>query len=194
MRDIHKVLYGMYFGKRNLYLGCGMDKAESVIRQEWVNLDYFPKVKPDVCHDINKLPLPFDDGTFNCIFSCHTMEHVRRENFPYTMADIHRILAPKGWFVAITPHGLSNVAWGISQHHMMFNEMTWGGIDPRTYEKEGSYGHMDTEGLPYKKWNIARMNLVPFPEFENDPELEWKSKHLHNIINEIHVVMQREED
>ena len=194
MRDIHKAAYGMYFGKRNLYLGCGMDRTESSKRQEWVNLDYFPAVNPDVYHDINKVPLPFNDGEFNCIFSCHTMEHIRRENFVHVVADLHRILAPKGWLIAITPHGASDVAWGLPQHHMLFNDLTWGGMDRRIYEAKGTYGHMDTEGLPFKNWNIARLRFIPWSKFEQDPDLEFKSKHMTNIIMEIHAVMQREED
>jgi len=195
MRDVFVHTYKMYFGKRNLYIGSGMDRAQTNIRHEWVNLDSNPEVNPDVVHDINVLPLPFKDGEFNCVFSCHTLEHAKPERFIHLVAEIHRILAPGGWFISITPYGTSDVAWGMPQHRMLFNELTWNSLDRRVYydNNKGKYGEHDTEGLPFKNWNVAVIHLIPFTEFENDPEIEFKRKHYRNVIMEIHGVLQRVE-
>ena len=194
MREYTTSLYKMYFGENNLYVGCGMDYAESTPQHKWVNLDYNPEVKPDVLHDLNKLPLPFEDKSFDCIYSSHTLEHVKRENFIYLMDDFHRILKPNGWFIAIVPHGMSDSAWGQVQHNMQFNGMTFGGLDRKVFENEGDYGYKDTENLPFHYWNIALIQLIPASEFANDPDLEFKAKHYLNVITEIHAIMQRIEE
>jgi SAM-dependent methyltransferase len=186
--------YKIYFGENNLYAGCGMDKTPSNGAHKWVNLDYNKEVEPDILFDLNDRPLPFKDRTFNCIYSSHTLEHVHRENFIYLMDEFHRILKPQGWFVAIVPYGTSDSAWGQIQHNMQFNEMTFGCLDKAIFETEGNYGYKDTENYPFHYWNIASVQLVPFPEFADDPEVKWKAKHLRNVISEMHVVMQRIEE
>lgn len=49
-----------------LNLGCGTD-----IRSGWVNLDSAELPGVDVVHDLDRLPLPFEEGRFSLI-ECRT--------------------------------------------------------------------------------------------------------------------------
>jgi len=53
-----------------LNLGCGED-----YKLGWVNLDYNPKIEPDIVWDMNKIPLPFKNNTFSEILLNHVLEH-----------------------------------------------------------------------------------------------------------------------
>lgn len=71
-----------------LNLGCGND-----IRKGWINLDLYMHDGVDVSHDLNELPLPFDDNSFNVILCKNILEHIIY--FPL-MSELHRILKKGG--------------------------------------------------------------------------------------------------
>lgn len=82
---------------KKLNFGCGIYKKEG-----YVNLDWDEKVKPDVVHDFNKFPYPFEDNTFEEIEAIHVIEHLDR---PFAvMGELHRILKPGGLFIIKVPH------------------------------------------------------------------------------------------
>ena len=87
-----------------LNLGCGKFKKEG-----YKNLDYDPRTKPDVLHDLNVFPYPFKDNIFDEVYSSHVLEHLDK---PFeVMAQIHRILKPKGKLTLLLPHfsrGMTN--------------------------------------------------------------------------------------
>lgn len=78
-------------------LGCGEDRKEG-----YVNVDWQSSVQPDVVHDLNSLPYPFADGSFDEIFASHILEHLDR---PFAvMKEFHRLLAPGGKLIIKVPH------------------------------------------------------------------------------------------
>lgn len=81
---------------KKLNLGCGQD-----YREGWVNLDISSTVGADVVHDIEKLPLPFEDDSFEEILCHDILEHV--EYLPI-MKELYRILAPGGEITIRVPH------------------------------------------------------------------------------------------
>lgn len=82
---------------KKLNLGCGEFKKEG-----YVNLDWQPTTKPDVLHDLNVFPYPFDGDVFDLIEADHVLEHLDK---PFeVMKELHRI-AKKGAKVIIkVPH------------------------------------------------------------------------------------------
>ena len=54
-----------------LNLGCGND-----IKEGWVNMDYIGAEGVDVVHNLNRLPYPFPDNTFDSILASHVLEHL----------------------------------------------------------------------------------------------------------------------
>lgn len=191
MRDEVAWVHNKFFGKDNLYVGCGVDYTSSTNGVRWVNLDMNPDNHPDLVWDVNNLPLPFKDDEFDCIFTCHTLEHLERNRFVEFAAEAHRILKNGGRLIGITPYGSNDVAMGMPQHRMTFYEVTWQGLDVRVYDKERkSFGSGDDELLPFRKWDLEVLFVIPYPEFQKDPELAWKAKHLRNIIQDMHAVMR----
>jgi|SRR3989344_188865 len=82
---------------KKLNLGCGEDKKEG-----YVNVDFHSHVKPDVVHDLNVVPYPFAESTFDLVEAYHVLEHLDK---PFVvMKELHRILKPGGTIHIKVPH------------------------------------------------------------------------------------------
>jgi len=104
----------------NIHLGCG-----PYFIPNWVNVDYslgariasLPVIggivrslklfniewNPDILlHDLSK-PLPWPDASAECIYTSHTLEHLRREDGERLIAECLRILKPGGVLRIVVP-------------------------------------------------------------------------------------------
>lgn len=178
--------YGRYIqGAARLNLGCAKNPETG-----WLNLDMDPRVNPDVIHDLEKPPLPFADETFDCILGAHVFEHV--VNLVPLVHDLGRILKPGGFLIAVTPYGSSDDAWDCPHHVRSFSENTWAYFSQRLYDCETpTHGNGAYQGGEYQDWVIEERWLVPYPEFENDHEIEFKRKYWRNVIRELHCVLRK---
>ena len=110
----------------DLLLGCGSSRERRISwgdRAAWsdlVTLDFNDDHKPDVVHDISKIPLPFPDNTFDEIHAYEVMEHVGTQGdwkfFFEQWSDLWRILKPGGVLLGTSPAQHSNWAWGDPGH------------------------------------------------------------------------------
>lgn len=104
----------------NLHLGCGPYFIEG-----WINVDYSLGAKVAsipvlgslvkalnlfhidwdpriVLHNLAE-PLPWPDSSVECIYTSHTLEHLRREDGERLIAECHRILKPGGALRIVVP-------------------------------------------------------------------------------------------
>ncbi|MCP4373837.1 MAG: class I SAM-dependent methyltransferase [Deltaproteobacteria bacterium] len=82
---------------QKLNLGCGQFKKDG-----YINLDISPFSKADILHNLEKLPYPFDNNTFDVIEANHILEHL---SDPFrVMAELYRILKPGGNIYIRVPH------------------------------------------------------------------------------------------
>jgi SAM-dependent methyltransferase len=82
-------------GKLNL--GCG-----EFAKEGYINVDYYSAVEPDVRHNLNVFPYPFDDNQFDLIEADHLLEHL---DSPFNvMKELYRIAKPGGRIVIRVPH------------------------------------------------------------------------------------------
>ena len=78
-------------------LGCGESR-----RDGFINLDWKPSLNPDILHDLNKFPYPFEDSTIDYIEASHIIEHLDK---PFNaFKELHRILKPGGKLMVKVPH------------------------------------------------------------------------------------------
>lgn len=116
-----------------LNLGCGND-----IREGWVNLDIADLPGVDIVHDLNVLPLPFADESFDEILCLDVLEHV---DYPILLKECHRILRGNGRIRIEVPHFSSNNNFVDPTHRNRFSVKTFNFFCPNTYEgkKRGCY-------------------------------------------------------
>jgi predicted SAM-dependent methyltransferase len=82
---------------KKLQIGCGRR-----ILAGWLNADYHPKTR-DVLHLDATRRLPFDDATFDYVFSEHMIEHVPFHQGQDLIEECFRVLAPGGTLRISTP-------------------------------------------------------------------------------------------
>lgn len=102
---------------RVLDVGCGINKFPGAI-----GVDLNPASRADVIADIDQPPLPFADGSFAEIRATHVIEHVA--DVIRTMEDFHRLLAPAGRLVIVTPHYTDFSSFGDPTHRWHLNSFS----------------------------------------------------------------------
>ena len=97
--------------------------SDSDIKEGWVNVDSARLDGVDVVHDVNVLPLPFEDNSFDEILCQDIIEHV--EEYPLLLKELHRILAVGGLLHIRVPHFTSKNNFTDPTHRSMFSTSTF---------------------------------------------------------------------
>lgn len=82
---------------RVLDVGCGIKKYPGA-----VGIDRIPGTAADVLVDIDRLPYPFADASFDEVRAIHVIEHV--SDVIRSMEEWHRLLRKGGRLFIVTPH------------------------------------------------------------------------------------------
>jgi len=134
-----------------LNLGCGENKKDG-----YVNVDFQAHVQPDVVHDLNKQPFPFDDDQFELIEAFHVLEHLDR---PFqVMQELHRILKPGGVLHVRVPHFSRGMTH--AEHKAGF-DVTFPQYFNPNFTKSGYFGVSFDLAKMELHW-MAFFHLLPF--------------------------------
>lgn len=134
---------------RELLLGCGNRSHKQLkfqfIPQNFQNLtrlDIDPDCKPDVVHDLNVLPLPFADNSFNEIHAPDVLEHTGTQGdwkfFFAQFSELWRILKPGGYLIGSCPKWDSPWLWGDPGHTRSISPQSLIFLDQENYKGVGS--------------------------------------------------------
>ncbi len=121
--------------KSKLNLGCGND-----IREGFVNLDCTGLDGVDVVHDLNVLPLPFEDDRFEEILCLDVLEHI---DYVPLLKECLRILRPQGKIIVEVPHFASNNNFVDPTHRNRFSVKTFNFFAEGTFERSSRGYYFD---------------------------------------------------
>lgn len=107
-----------------LNLGAGKD-----IREGFVNHDIAEISGIDVVHDLNCLPWPWADNSFDEVIALDVIEHL--DAFFPVMEEMHRILRPNGVVRIKVPYWNSSFRHMDPTHKQSIHEMTFHFMDPQ---------------------------------------------------------------
>ena len=152
-----------------LLIGCGTNREKRFAyngAREWtdlVTLDMTAEVKPDVVHDLENLPLPFADDTFDGVYAFEVLEHTGRQGdwrfFFAQFSDFWRILKPGGLFVACVPKETSVWLFGDPGHTRVFSVRMLTYLDRSEYRQLGKTTMTDYR--PYYSGDFEPLALDP---------------------------------
>ena len=153
-----------------LNLGCGNAKMkfpEVNEATEVVGVDLSKNSQADIIHNLDVLPYPFEDDTFDLVIMQDVMEHL--EDVPGALSEVYRI-AKEGGIVRIrTPHYSSYYAYNDPTHKRFF----------------GIYflDHFDAD-QPNLLYSAARFRIVKrtveFPRLWRVTGIAWLSNKYHH--------------
>lgn len=137
---------------RELIIGCGQKTKAKVIPlphrkrggqvkySKPTTLDINKDHKPDVVWDLESIPLPFEDNSFDEIHAYEILEHTGNQGdyafFFAQFSDFHRILKPGGHLFATVPRFDSVWAWGDPSHKRIINRGSLVFLSQDEYEKQ----------------------------------------------------------
>lgn len=152
-----------------LLIGCGASrkrKLRPADKLEWsklVTMDINPAHEPDVVHDLNVRPWPFDADTFDECHAYDVMEHLSAqgdyEGFFAEWSEVWRILKPGGVFYGISPHWSSPWCWMDPGHRRAYGPECFAFLSQAEYIRQvGSDSPMTDYRFLYK----ADFDLVQY--------------------------------
>lgn len=106
--------------RKVLNVGCG---ASSNRASGWVNLDAHPYPGVQVVHDLDVIPWPFADTSFDHVQAIQVFEHVH--NPVGFMTETWRVLRPGGTVWLTTPHFQSENAFTDPTHVRFCTPRSW---------------------------------------------------------------------
>ena len=164
-----------------LDIGCGRKKIKGAI-----GLDFSSLSDADITIDLNVEKFPFDDNSFDFLYSSHTLEHLTMDGFWNVMNEAYRILKPVGQFMITVPyfHTRANLANPFHNNQICFNEHTFRFLSsemttPCMAPHEYATPSCPQWGLRYSanaelnmEWRTLAIKYYYFPEFRDASESE----------------------
>lgn len=140
------------------------------MKNGWVNLDSADLPGVDVVHDVENLPLPFDNDQFDQIRCDNILEHV--EYIP-TLKDLHRILKPGGQLTIRVPHFTSRNNYVDPTHKKRFSIETLDFfVDESSVAREKGY---------YFDFHFSKMNQRKIKFLKKG--LFWPNRLIEPLVN-----------
>jgi len=133
---------------------------------ELITLDIDEETGCSVVHDLESLPMPFDDDMFNEIHAYEILEHTGMQGdwrfFFNQFYEFWRILKPGGYFCATCPKWDSKWAWGDPGHKRIISPESLVFLSQKEYEVQIGTTSM-TDYRPY--WE-GDFNLIAMTEMD----------------------------
>lgn len=154
-----------------LLIGCGNHREKTLkspARPDWTALttvDIDPNCGADVEWDISRLPLPFDDESFDEIHAYHVLEHVGGQGdyrfFFAQFEDFWRLLKPDGIFAGIVPAPGSPWIFGDPGHTRFFAPELLTYLDQTQYVKQvGTTAFADYRHVYRADFEIGYIQII----------------------------------
>lgn len=133
--------------RRELLLGCGANWVKKMWHPPMVphwhdltTLDMNPDHHPTVVWNLDNLPLPFEDNSFDEIHAYDVLEHQGSPgNFEFFFAqfsDFARMLRPNGFVLATVPGPNCEWTWGDPGHRRVIHPNNLIFLSQRQYEEQ----------------------------------------------------------
>jgi len=158
-----------------LELGTGSGKIE----KDSIGVDICKTEHVDVVHDLNVVPYPFEDNTFDLVYAHNILEHLR--DIAAVMREIHRIAKPNALVSIIVPYYKSENAFWEHEHIHFFSDVTF-----REFTGEAYYNYRYDF-----RYRMEQLDMVTTGRFRRGlPFKRLLATFLWNIYNEMHIKMR----
>lgn len=174
---------------KKLNVGCGND-----IRKGWVNLDIAKLAGVDIVHDIQKIPWPIKNNTFDEIECSDILEHV---DYIPILKEMHRIIKKGGILRIKVPHFTSRNNFIDPTHKKMFSIKTFEFFVKdsqfnRDYYFDFSYSKLNKRRITFEKHISVCYNYLVQPLINIHPNLiiYYEATFLRNLFPAENIIIE----
>jgi len=125
---------------RDKRMGLTASKDEDPGWSDLVTLDNVESHQPDVVWDLNDMPWPFEDDTFDEVHAYEVLEHLGQQgdavSFFATFSEIWRVLKPEGHLLGTCPAPGSPWVWGDPSHTRAILPETFIFLSQKQYKEQ----------------------------------------------------------
>ncbi len=165
---------------KRLDLACGVNKKEN-----FTGIDRNKEIKPDIIHNLDTYPWPFEDQSCFELHCNHFVEHVHSLN--KFMEECHRILVPKGLLVISAPYYTSFEASMNPDHKRVINEKTFLFFNQEYIKKSkvefDTHANFKVEGVKY--------HFDPEWATRSEDAKNWAREHYWNVVKNFEITLRR---
>ena len=153
----------------------------------YVNVDVQSMENPDVVCDLGTDVWPWADSSVDEAIASHVLEHLPGETFFHFLRELYRVCKPGATVEIVLPHPSHDIYLNDPTHCRSVMPGTMAMFSKRYVETMAAKGSFLTPF--YERCGVdfdirtVRYTFDPAVD-KDDPELEWKAKHLRNIIFE----------
>ena len=177
-----------------LDLGSGMNPAPG-----YTSVDKYAAAKPDVVHDLEVVPWPFEDSSVEEVRLSHVLEHLGEttDSFRGIIQELYRVCAPGALIHIAVPHPFSTAFVSDPTHVRPITPELMGLFSRKNCEHFARIGAANSPLALY--WNVD-FEIVPDtvqyaidPEYEvwaNQPGWQEMAKSRTNFVQEIRMVLR----
>lgn len=126
---------------KSLVLGCGPhhERRAKTHVETLVDVREFSPGAVDVVHNLDHLPWPFENNTYDEIVAVHLVEHL--DCLLSFMNECHRILAPGGFLYLVTPEAGNDpdLCYADPTHKHLYRRHSWINYMTRSEGEKFSY-------------------------------------------------------
>lgn len=127
-----------------LLIGCGNSRIKKLgVDREWkdlVTLDHDPNCGADIAHDLDHVPWPLGEDTFDEVHAYEVLEHLGSQGdfhaFFAHFSEIYRVLKPGGMLLATVPAWDDVWAWSDPSHRRIITRESLVFLDREQYAKQ----------------------------------------------------------
>ena len=131
---------------KELLIGCGnrrtkrMDPSKTFQWHDLTTIDHDPNCGADIVHDLEDMPWPIADNSFDEAHAYCVLEHLGRQgdyrSFFAHFGEIWRVLKPGGHLFAVCPSRTDRWLWGDPSHTRVIQPESLVFLDQSEYAKQ----------------------------------------------------------
>lgn len=172
-----------------LNLGCGVNHL-----QGYVNVDVHPAAKPDVLHDLERFPWPFEADSADEVVLSHVLEHLGADPkvFVGVFQELYRVCLGGALVKIAVPHARHDNFIGDPTHVRVVTPQVLSLFSRALCAQWAKDGAANTPLAVYADvdFEIRDVKMIVEPAYAKKPNLEELARHWNNVVVEYRMVLE----